>query len=254
MGILALNTDFLVGVGTDGNINCVKFLTQLFKGDIALLVADSGVEMYFYAGGQNSVQILLQTFTREAVSRNAVAQHAAELALFFKHNCMMSHQLQVVGCGHTAGAAADDGDTFVGSRLLFGQRNGVAGRIVDSHTLQTADIDGSINHAAAAACFTGMLADKTAGSREGVILADELDSVGITACANQRNVAGDINLCRAQSNAGDRMMDVDRAFALLYVVNVIFTEAFQTGQNHFGCFEADGAVSAVGNVLRGAFD
>ena len=99
-----------------------------------------------------------------------------------------------------------------------------------------------------------MLADKTAGSREGVILADELDSVGITACANQCNVTGDINLCRAQSNAGDRMMDVDRAFALLYVVNVIFTEAFQTGQNHFGCFEADGAVSAVGNILRSAFD
>ena len=254
VGILAFNTDFLVGVSTDGNINCVKFLTQLFKGDITLLVADSGVEMYFYAGGQNSVQILLQTFTREAVGRNAVAQHAAELALFFKHNSMMAHQLQIVGCGHTAGAATDDGDTFVGSRLLFGQRNGVAGRIVNSHTLQTTDIDRSINHAAAAACFTGMLADKTAGSREGVILADELDSVGITACANQRNVAGDINLCRAQSYAGDRMMDVDRAFALLYVVNVIFAEAFQTGQNHFGCFEADGAVSAVGNVLRGAFD
>ncbi|CDD12030.1 uncharacterized protein BN587_00811 [Phascolarctobacterium succinatutens CAG:287] len=167
---------------------------------------------------------------------------------------MVSHQLQIVGCGHTAGATADDGDTFVGSRLFFGQRHSVAGRIVNSHTLQTADIDRSINHAAAAACFAGMLADKTAGSREGVILADELDSVGITACANQRNVAGDINLCRAQSYAGDRVMDVDRAFALLYVVNVIFAEAFQTGQNHFGCFEADGAVSAVGNVLRGAFD
>ena len=91
MGILAFNTDFLVSVGTDGNVNCVKFLTQLFEGDIALLVADSGVAMYLYAGGQNSVQVLLQTFAREAVSRNAVAQHTAELALFFKHNSMMSH-------------------------------------------------------------------------------------------------------------------------------------------------------------------
>ena len=55
MGILAFNTDFFVGVSTDGNINRVKLLTQLFEGDIALLVTDSGVEMYFYSGGQNSV-------------------------------------------------------------------------------------------------------------------------------------------------------------------------------------------------------
>ena len=86
MGILAFNTDFLVGVGTDGNINSVKFLTQLFERDIALLVADSGVAMHLYAGGQNSIQVLLQAFAREAVSRNAVAQHAAELALLFEHN------------------------------------------------------------------------------------------------------------------------------------------------------------------------
>ena len=167
---------------------------------------------------------------------------------------MVSHELQIVGAGQTAGAAADDSHALVGCRLLFRQGHSVAGRIVDSHTLQAADVNRCVNHAATAACFTRMLADEAAGSRERIILADELNSVGITASANEGDVAGDVDLCRAQSHAGDRVMDIDRAFALFDVVDIILTEAFEACEHHFGSFEADSAVCAVSNVLRGAFD
>ena len=99
MGILAGNTDFFIGVSANGNVNSVEFFAQLIKGNFALAITNAAVEMNLHAGGQDGVQVLLQAFAGEAISGDAIAQHAAELALFFKNNCMVTHELQIVGSG-----------------------------------------------------------------------------------------------------------------------------------------------------------
>ena len=80
-------------MSTDGNIYSVKLLAQLVKGNFALAITNAAVEMNLHTGGQDGVQVLLQTFAGEAISGDAIAQHAAQLALFFKNNCMVTHEL-----------------------------------------------------------------------------------------------------------------------------------------------------------------
>ena len=70
-----------------------------------------------------------------------------------------------------------------------------------------------------------MFANKATGSGEGIILANKLHGISIATGANQSDVAGDIHLSRAQSHAGDGLMQMHGAFALLDVVDIVFAEA-----------------------------
>ena len=180
MGILAGNANLFIGMSADGDIDCVEFSAQLIEGNLALTIADAAVQMHFNAGGENSIQILLQTLTGEAISRDTIAEHTAELALFFKYHRMVTHELQIVSGGKTTGAAADNGDTLAGGFFLGGYGHSIARSVVHGHALQAANIDGSINHVAAATGLAGMLANKAAGGGEGIILADKLHCVCIT--------------------------------------------------------------------------
>ena len=59
VGILSLDTDLFIRMGTDGNIDCIVFFVQLIIRNLTFAVADSGVQFHFHSGGQNSVNVLL---------------------------------------------------------------------------------------------------------------------------------------------------------------------------------------------------
>jgi hypothetical protein len=46
-----------------------------------------------------------------------------------------------------------------------------------------------------------MFADKCASSGEGIVLADEFNCISVTTFTNESDITGDVNLCRAKSNA-----------------------------------------------------
>ena len=52
--------------------------------------------------------------------------------------------------------------------------------------------------------LAGMLTDETANGREGIVLADDADSIGKSALTCKRNVSGNVHVCGALHGTGDR--------------------------------------------------
>ena len=63
----------------DGDIQAVVILVELLEGNV---LSDRHTGMYLNAGRQNGGNLRIKLFAREAVSRDAVAEHTAELLLF----------------------------------------------------------------------------------------------------------------------------------------------------------------------------
>ena len=155
----------------------------------------------------------------------------------------MAHQPQVVGRREAAGAAAHDGHALAGVRRAG--RVGHKAGVVDGELLEAADVDGVVDHAAAAAGLAGMLADVGAGRGEGVVLADELDRVGVPPLGDQGHVAGDVHAGGTQRHAGHRVFQAAQAAALGDVGDVVIPEAPEPQQHLLGRVHADGAVGGV---------
>ena len=155
--------------------------------------------MYLNAGGQNGLDLRVKLFTWEAVGGNAVAKHAAELFLFFKDRHAVSHEAQIISTGKAARASADDGDALAG-RLLTGRIRNIP-CVVDCIALEAPDVDGRVDHIAAAARLARMLADIRAGRRHGIIFADQAHRVCIAPFAHQSDIARNIDARRAQRHA-----------------------------------------------------
>ena len=81
--------------------------------------------------------------------------------------------------------------------MLAGVGRALGGRdlpgTVDGDPLEAADIDGVIDHIAAAAGLAGMFADKGAGGGEGVVLSYKADGVLISSGGHKGYVARDID-------------------------------------------------------------
>lgn len=76
---------------------------------------------------------------------------------------------------------------------------------------KTANIDGGVHHAAAAAHFAGVFADESAHGGQGIVLADEPDGVRVSSRFHQRNIAGNVHARGTLRHAGNGL--IERAFA-----------------------------------------
>ena len=233
----------------DGDIQAVVILVQLFKGDV---FSDRHFGMYLHAGGQNGGNFRVQLFAREAVGRDAVAEHAAEPLLFFKNRHAVPHEAQIIRAGKAARASADDGDALAG-RLPTGRIRNIP-CVVDCIALEAPDIDGRVDHIAAAARFTRMLADIRTGGRHGVILANQAHGVCVPPLAHQRNIARHIHARRTERNAGHGVLQRREAPVVLNVVHIIVPEALKAAQDQLRRVAADGAVGRGDDGARRFFD
>ena len=132
----------------------------------------------------------------------------------------MSHQLQVVSSTESTRSSAYNSDTLPGGRCTFRWRNLTS--ITSGHTFQSTDIDGVIYDISTAAGFTRMLADKTAGCREWIILTDQTNCVSVTPLSGQCNISRDINMCRTKRNARYRLCIVAGTASLTDMFLIIF--------------------------------
>ena len=99
-------------MGAEGQIDAVILLLQLVEGTVG---ADVHAGMYLDPQREDGGNLLIQQLTRETVAGDAVAHHAAQLALALIYRHLVAHQRQIVGGGQPAGAAAHDGHRFAGS-------------------------------------------------------------------------------------------------------------------------------------------
>ena len=126
--------------------------------------------------------------------------------------------------------------------------------MVDCIALEAPDIDGRVDHIAAAARFTWMLADIRTGGRHGVILANQAHGVCVPPLAHQRNIARHVHARRTERNAGHGVLQRREAPVVLNVVHVIVPEALKAAQDQLRRVAADGAVGRGDDGARRFFD
>ena len=179
-------------MGTDGQVDGIELVAQASE----LLAVDGVVELNVDTGAQDPVDLGLKTLARQAVAGNAIAQHAAQVVALLKDGHLVAHHGQVVGAGKTGRAAADHGDALTG---VVGHAGLVIVEVtmLDGKTLEGEDVHGVIDHATAAVHLAGMLAHQAADERQRIVLADDLDGIGIAAGLDERNVPGNVDVRRA---------------------------------------------------------
>ena len=179
-------------MGTNGQVDGIELVAQAGK----LLAVDGAVELNVDTGAQDPVDLGLQALARQAVAGDAVAQHAAQVVALLIDGHLVAHHGQVVGTGKASRAAADHGDALAGvvghAGLVI-----VEVAVLNGKTLKGEDVHGVVDHATAAVHLAGMLAHQAADERQRIVLADDLDGVGIAAGFDERNVPGNVDVRRA---------------------------------------------------------
>ena len=225
-------------MGANGQVDRIELIAQAGK----LLTVDGVVELHVDTGAQDPVDLGLQSLARQAVAGNAVAQHAAQVVALLKDGHLVTHHGQVVGAGKASRAAADHGDALAGA-VGHGGLVVVEVAMLNGKTLEGKDVHGVVDHAAAAVHLAGMLAHQAADERQRVVLADDLDGVGIAASLDQRDIAGNVDVRRATRDARDASLAVKAAGVLADVMLKIVAEATDSRECHGASFVADGAVT-----------
>ena len=126
--------------------------------------------------------------------------------------------------------------------------------MLNGKTLEGKDVHGVVDHAAAAVHLAGMLAHQAADERQRIVLADDLDGVGIAASLDQRDIAGNVDVRRATRDARDASLAVKAAGVLANVMLKIVAEAADGRERHGAGLVADGTVTRKVDGAGGALN
>ena len=149
------------------------------------------------------VELLVEQVGRQAVGRNAVAQHAAGLLLLLEDLDLVTERTQVVGGGETGWTGADDPDPLAGVRRDLGLRVAAVGEAVLGRLgLHRPDEHGAVAAAANARRFARRGADQATGQRQRVIAPHDLDRRPIVAMTDVSDEARDVDVGRTRAVTG----------------------------------------------------
>lgn len=236
-GVFARKTELLVGMGADGQVDRIVLGSQTLELD----GVDAVFKLDVDAAGKDPVDFLLQSVDGQAIARDTVAQHATKALALLEDGHLMTHDGQVIRCRESGGAAADDGHALAGgicdgrAVILFHMLGGVA--------LESKDVHRVVYHATATVHLTGMLAHQTAHDGEWVILANDLDSVGVAASLDEADIRRDVHVSGATGYARHLLRAIEAACTVLDVVLEVIPETLDGGKRHATRLVADGAVA-----------
>ena len=223
IGIFIFDAQFFIGMGTNRQIHCIILLTQFVHSNIGTYIH---AVFHLYTSGQNMIQVIIQTFSWQAIAWNAVANHTAQLVQTFIYSHLMTHQLQIICSSHTTWTATDYGNLFPCGWCCL--RSCFWLCMVNCIAFQRTNINGIIHHIAATVVFTWMFADKCTGCREWIIFANQLYSIGITAFCHQCHITWNIHFCRAERYTWNRTAHITQTASFFNVCDKIITEFFYT--------------------------
>ena len=139
---------------------------------------------------------------RQAVGRNAVAQHPAGLGPLVEHRHRVAAAREVVGAREARRARADDADARRARRGgRFGRQAPVA-RFVRDRALDGVDRDGAVERIAVAVRLARVIADAPADGGKRIVLADRAPRAGDVALGRQREERAHVGAGRAVEVAG----------------------------------------------------
>ena len=193
--------------------------------------------MNYHTCGFYYFDFLIQACSGQPIVGDSIAEHASQGFSFFINYCLMPHSLQIIRSAQTTGSSADNGDPLSG-RFCTGLWRHIAG-MIDSIALDTADIDGIIQHVSPASRFTRMLTDIGTDGREGIILPYQSDSIGISSFLHQCDIAGNIHTGRTHGNTGNRLIQTGRTASVQDMLLIIIPKSLHTLQHHVGSLLSD---------------
>ena len=164
----------------------------------------------------------------------------------------MPHAGKIVGTGKSCRTATDDSNALARGWSLL--RLVVCLHVLCREALEAADVHRIVHHAAATVHLAGMLADKAADDRKRIVLPDELHGIRVASCLDERDVARDIDSCRAARDAGDKLRLLEAAGVVLDMVLEIVAEAPDRCQRHASRFISDCAVAREIDCTRRLLD
>ena len=231
----------------DGNVYGIEFVLQLSH--------SLGVDLRFEANfntthGKNGVDVLIEALARQAIRRNAVTQHAAEVLAGFENHHVVAHKRKEICAGQTAWTAANYRNAAVGLGRAF--RNGsLVGRAgIDREFLDAANIDGSVEQAAAATALARMLAHECARGGQRVVFAHHVHGAGVIARRDKRNIGRHVHVRGAQRLARNLLLGAFGACMVFDMARVFVGMGFEACQELGRGFVANGAVGGIANHFR----
>ena len=185
----------------------IALLAQLVDGDI---LADLDAALELDAHFLKHVDLGVYDLALEAEGRDTEGEHASGDRVAVENgDICVTHLGQVISTAHAGRACADHCDLLdiigVGSLMaaLFGDVTGLfAQLLLGDELLDLVDGNRTVKLAAGACVLAVLAADAAADCREGVILLDELESIGVAAVGCHLDVALNRDVSRACDLAG----------------------------------------------------
>ena len=155
-------------------------------------------------------------------------------------NQRLIHQLKIICHRKTGRSSAYHGDLLAGGFRQFLGWDVL--HMINSHTLQTPDINRRIQKSPAAAALAGMLTDQRTDRRQRIIVNDQLHRIGIPAFSDQSYIPRNVDMGRAGSHTRNAFRPFRKADAFFDVGYIFVPKSRDAFQDHFGGFRADRAV------------
>ena len=190
----------------EGEEHGVVLLEELLE---LVVDAEAAVDLQLDAHAPQDVDLLVQEVARQAVARDAVAEHAARLGQGLEDLDRVPLEPGVEGGGEAGGPAAHDGDLLAGVGLGLDRQQQLArlllvDRLVGHEAVELADGDGLLDELAAAGAFARPRADAPEHGRERQVLAQLAHAVLVVLVRDVVEELRDLDVRGAGVAAGRR--------------------------------------------------
>src|SRR5579875_326436 len=200
LGILARGTQRVTGPGTDSDIDGVKALREeIIDGEVA---SELDVGLEFDTQLPDVVQFTIHHIFRQAILRNAIAQHAARLRLHLENLAVMPFERQVVGAGQASRAGTNNSDALAGRRILHIGNRRIKQAGFSSMTMHATNGNLFFNQTTTTRLLARSGTGQTQDVGEGQDLFNQARRLFHRAFSDQFQVAGDVDMCWAINLAG----------------------------------------------------
>ena len=201
-------------------------------------------------GRQDRIDIFIQSVLGQTVIGNTVTQHSSQRFSLFVYVYLMSHQRQIISSCQSGRTSSYDSYFFTGGDITLRYLYLICRDLIHCEFLQSTDIDRAVYQVSAAFCLTGVFTDKCACRGKRIVPADQIDGICITMFADQRNISGNIHMCRAMGNTGNLLSHFRLTSVLFNMAHVFFTEQLHTLKYDVSRLITDGTVRSILNHFR----
>ena len=168
----------------------------------------------------------------------------------FENHPVGAHQRKEICAGQTAWAAATYRNAAIGLGRALGHGGLVCRAGIDREFLDAANVDGSVEQAAATTALARVLAHERARGGQRVVFAHHVHGAGVIARRDKRNIGRHVHMRGAQRLARNLLLGAFGACMVFDMARVFIGMGFKACQELGRGFVANGAVGGIADHFR----